>query len=173
MSNDIDRIRVYGDPILRKNTEKITVFDTRLLDMVDQMVETLYAKNGLGLAGPQVGISMKISIIDLSFGEDVDNNLILVNPEILETEGTSTFEEGCLSVPSIFEDVIRPEKVKIRFQDLHGKEQEMKTEGLLARIIQHEVDHLKGVLFVDRLSMVKRKLLSKKLRRLAKEGNRD
>ena len=171
MNNTIDRIRIYGDPLLRKTTGKIIEFNKSLRDLAESMVETMYAKNGMGLAGPQVGVSMKISVIDLSFGVDMDKILTLINPEILESEGTSTFEEGCLSVPGIFEDVIRPEMVKIRFQDLRGKEKEMEVEGFLARVIQHEIDHLDGVLFVDRLGTVKRKLLSKKLRQLASEGD--
>ena len=173
MSDDIDRVRIYGDPVLRKNTEKITDFDKSLRDLADRMVETMYAKNGIGLAGPQVGVSRKISVIDLSFVEEVDKILTLVNPEVLEFEGTATIEEGCLSVPDIFEDVIRPEMVKIRFQDLSGEGQEMEVEGFLARIIQHEVDHLDGVLFIDRLSTVMRTLLSKKLRQLTSEGDID
>ncbi len=173
MSDDIDRVRIYGDPVLRKNAEKITDFDKSLRDLADRMVETMYAKNGIGLAGPQVGVSRKISVIDISFGEEVDKILTLVNPEVLESEGTATKEEGCLSVPGIFEDVIRSEMVKIRFQDLSGEGQEMEVEGFLARIIQHEVDHLDGVLFIDRLSTVMRTLLSKKLRQLTSEGDRD
>ena len=173
MSDDIDRVRIYGDPVLRKKAEKITDFNKSLRDLADRIVETMYAKNGIGLAGPQVGVSRKISVIDITFGKEVDKILTIINPEIIEFEGTSTIEEGCLSVPGIFEDVIRPEMVKIRFQDLSGKEREMEVEGFLARIIQHEIDHMDGVLFTDRLSTIKRTLLSKKLRQLTEKGDRD
>ena len=171
MIDNIDKIHIYGDPVLKRSAEKITAFDESLRELADRMVEFMYAHNGIGFAGPQAGVSMKISVIDLSFGEEVDNTLIIINPEILKTEGKCTMEEGCLSVPGIFEDVERPEKIKVRYQDLDGTVHEREADGLLARVILHEVDHLKGILFVGRLSTVKRKLLSKKLRTLAKEGN--
>ena len=171
MTDNVEKVRIYGDPVLRKRAEEIITFDNSLRELADRMVEILYReKNGVGLAGLQVGVSRRISVIDLSFGEEVDNILTLINPEILETGGEDIMEEGCLSVPGIYEDVVRAAKILARYQDLDGKEHEIEAEGFLARVIQHETDHLDGILFVDRLSPLKRRLLSKKLRTLAKEG---
>jgi len=170
MSNEIERIRVYGDPVLRKMTEKVTDFDSNLHELAERMIQVMYEKNGIGLAGPQVGISHKIVTIDVSFGEEVDSILTLINPEILNNEGEVTFEEGCLSVPGIFEELSRPEKIFIRYQDIDGEVREIEADAMLARVIQHEVDHLEGILFVDRLSTVKRNLLAKQLRSIAKES---
>jgi len=170
MCNEIEKIRVYGDPVLRKMAEKVTDFDSNLQELVDRMNQVMYEKNGIGLAGPQVGISHKIVTIDLSFGEEVDNILTLINPEILNREGEATFEEGCLSVPGIFEELARSAKIFVRYQDLNGKPQEIEADTMLARVVQHEVDHLEGILFVDRLSTVKRNLLAKQLRSIAKES---
>lgn len=170
MSNEIERIRIYGDPVLRKIAEKVTDFDSNLHKLIDRMIQIMYEKNGIGLAGPQVGISYKIVTIDLSFGEEVDSILTLINPEILNKEGEVTFEEGCLSVSGIFEELLRSEKIFARYQDIHGEVQEIEADTMLARVIQHEVDHLEGILFVDRLSTVKRNLLAKQLRSIAKES---
>ena len=170
MCNEIEKIRVYGDPVLRKMAEKVTDFDSNLQELVDRMNQVMYEKNGIGLAGPQVGISHKIVTIDLSFGEEVDNILTMINPEILNKEGEATFEEGCLSVPGIFEELLRSAKIFARYQDIDGEVQEIEADTMLARVIQHEVDHLEGILFVDRLSTVKRNLLAKQLRSIAKES---
>ena len=167
------KVRVYGDPALRENTEVVTDFDENLRDLVDNMIETMFEDNGVGLAAPQIGISKKIAVIDLSFGEEIGNVMTLINPEILETEGKCSIEEGCLSVPGIYEGVLRPENVRVRYQDINGNELEKDIDGLLSRVIQHESDHLEGVLFVDRLSAVKRNLLAKTLRSLAEEGGSD
>lgn len=171
MSDEIDKIRIYGDPVLRKPSEKVTEFDSSLVELEDRLVESMFSyDNGIGLSAPQIGESLKILVIDLSFGENTDKILTMVNPEIVETEGECTLEEGCLSVPGIFETVVRPVKIFVRYQDIDGNEREMETGDFLARVIQHEADHLEGILFVDRLSTIKRKLLSKKLRTLAKGG---
>ena len=167
------KVRIYGDPALREDTEVVTEFDKNLRDLVDNMIETMYEDNGIGLAAPQIGISKKIAVIDLSFGEEIGNVMTLINPEILEKEGKCSIEEGCLSVPRIYEEILRPESVRVRYQDIDGNELERDEDGLLARIIQHESDHLEGVLFVDRLSAVKRNLLAKTLRSLAEEGSSD
>jgi len=167
------KVRVYGDPALRENTEVVTDFDENLRDLVDNMIETMFEDNGIGLAAPQIGISKKIAVIDLSFGEEIGNVMTLINPEILEKEGKCSLEEGCLSVPGIYEEVLRPENVRVRYQDINGNELEKDIDGLLSRVIQHESDHLEGVLFVDRLSAVKRNLLVKTLRSLAEEGGSD
>jgi peptide deformylase len=164
------KVRIYGDPILRKPAEQVSEFDEALSDVVSNMIETLFVDNGLGLAAPQVGILKRIVVIDLSFGKEVDNILTVINPDIYESEGESTFEEGCLSVPGVYEDVVRPAKIRLRFQDMQGKEHDMETDGFLATVIQHELDHLNGILFIDRLSTVKKSLLAKTLRELAEGG---
>ena len=171
MNKGVEKIRIYGDPVLRKTTETVTVFDDDLRNLRDHLVATLYeAKNGIGLAAPQIGVSMRIAVIDLSLGKDVDNILTLVNPRIVEAEGESIEEEGCLSFPEISQKVVRAERVKIRFMDVKGREQDYEAEGFIARVIQHEVDHLDGILFIDRIGVVRRALLSKKLRELAEES---
>lgn len=166
-------LKKYGDPVLRAVTEKVTEFDDSLPSIIEGMAEVLYNENGVGLAAPQVGLSKKIVIIDLSFGEKVDCILPVINPEILETEGECVMEEGCLSFPGIYEDIARPEKVKVRFQDINGETRELEADGFLARVIQHEFDHLDGILFVDRLSIVKKNLLIKSLRSIAEKGTID
>ena len=166
-------LKKYGDPVLRTATEEVTEFDDSLPAIIDGMAEVLYNENGVGLAAPQVGLSKKIVIIDLSFGEKVDNILPVINPEIIETEGECIMEEGCLSFPGIYEDIARPEKVKIRYQDIKGETHELEADGFLARVIQHEFDHLDGVLFVDRLSIIKKNLLAKSLRSIAEKGSID
>jgi peptide deformylase len=171
MNKEVEKIRIYGDPVLRRTTETVTVFDNDLRDLRDHLITTLYeAKNGVGLAAPQIGISMRIAVIDLSLGKDVDNILTVVNPRIIETEGESIEEEGCLSIPEISQKVIRAERVKIRFTDMKGREKDYEAEGFIARVIQHEIDHLDGILFIDRIGVVRRALISKKLRELAKES---
>ncbi len=170
MSDNIEVVRIYGDTVLKKHAEEITEFDSTLHDIGDCMVRTMYAKDGIGLSGPQIGLSRRIAVIDLSFGNEVDNILIMVNPEILETDGESNLEEGCLSIPGIYEELVRPEKIVVRYHDLYGEVHEIEADSLLARIIQHEADHFDGILFVDRLGTLKRRLLSKKLRLLVKEG---
>lgn len=163
-------VHTYGDPVLRKNAETVTEFDDGLRTFVDDMVDTMFSDNGVGLAAPQVGDSRKIVVIDKSFGERSDDVIALINPEILEERGEVIAEEGCLSVPGIYEDVPRSEYVRVRYQDIDGTQIELEAEGFFARVIQHEKDHLDGVLFVDRLSTVKRTLLAKTLRTMAEES---
>ena len=170
MTDDFDRVRIYGDPVLRKSTEAVTDFNSELRDFVEHMADTMFKNNGIGLSAPQVGVTRKIIVIDLSFGEKVDDYLALINPEIFEQEGECAIEEGCLSVPGIYEEVVRPEKIRVRYLDAVGTEHEVGADGLLARIIQHEVDHLEGILFVDRISTVKRSLLAKTLKTMAEDG---
>ncbi|MCE5252528.1 peptide deformylase [bacterium] len=170
MSDGNDKVRIYGDPVLRKSTEPVTVFDSDLRDFVEHMADMMFGNNGVGLAAPQVGVSRKVIVIDLSFGEKVDDYLALINPEIVGKEGECTMEEGCLSVPGIWEEVVRPEKIRVRFLDADGAEHLVDADGLLARVIQHEADHLEGILFVDRISTVKRTLLSKTLKTMAEDG---
>ena len=161
----------YGSPILKKRAEEVTEFDGELHEFIDRMADTLYTQNGVGLAAPQVGLSRRIFIVDLSFGEEVERVLPMINPEILSVEGSCSMEEGCLSIPGVYEDIVRPEKVWIRYWDPDGREREIEADDFLARIIQHEADHLDGILFVDRLGSVKRSLLSKTLRGIAESEN--
>ena len=165
------KVRIYGDPVLRKSTDSVTEFDNNLSDIVHNMIEAMYEGNGIGLAAPQVGISKKIIVIDTSFGENADSALHLINPEIIETKGECLLEEGCLSIPGVYEEIVRPEKILVTYFDSDGNEQKIDADGLLSRVIQHEMDHLDGILFVDRLSTVKRNLLAKTLRTFAKEGD--
>lgn len=165
--NDNLKMCHYGNPVLRRKTEPVTEFNGELRDFIDRMADMLYEQNGVGLAAPQVGVSQKIVIIDLSFGEEVDRILPLINPEILSGEGECSIEEGCLSVPKIFEQVTRPERILFKYQDLGGKRIEADADGYLARVVQHELDHLEGILFVDRLSTVKKTFLARALRDIA------
>ena len=170
MTEVFDRIHVYGDPILRKMAEPVTEFDEGTVELIDSMIETMFENNGIGLAAPQVGESKRIIVVDRSIGETEDDYLVLINPEIIETEGECSLQEGCLSVPGVYEDLVRPEKARVRYADVVGTEHEFFADGMLARVILHEIDHLEGVLFVDRLSTVKRALLSKTLKEIAAKG---
>jgi len=171
MENTKKKVRLFGDPVLKKQCEEVTEFDDNLKELVDVMADALYEENGIGLAAPQVGVTKRVIIIDMSFGEEVDNILTVINPEILSSEGECSYEEGCLSVPGIYEEVLRPEKVTLRFQDVQGNVHEIEADSTLARVVQHEYDHLNGILFIDRLSSVKRNFLAKRLREIAEESN--
>jgi peptide deformylase len=161
------KMRHYGSPVLRRKAEPVTVFDDALLDFIEGMIDTLYEQNGVGLAAPQVGVSKRVVIIDISFGEEENEIIALVNPEILSSEGECAMEEGCLSIPKVWEEVTRPERIRVRYQDAEGNVHEDDAEGMLARVVQHEVDHLEGILFVDRLGTVKKTFLARALRDIA------
>ena len=160
-------MKYYGNPVLRRKAEPVEVFDDALLNFIEGMIDTLYEKNGVGLAAPQVGESRRVVIIDTSFGEKENEIIALVNPEILSSEGECTLEEGCLSIPKVWEEVTRAERIRVRYQDAEGRIHEDDAEGMMARVIQHEVDHLDGILFVDRLGAVKKTFLSRALREIA------
>lgn len=165
------RIRKYGDPVLETACAPVTEFGTpELKQLVDDMFETMYAHKGVGLAAPQVGVAQRLTVIDPSAGEDPDARLILVNPEILEKRGKQVGEEGCLSIPGFREDVARAMHVRVRAQGLDGGFFEAEGEELLARAIQHELDHLNGILFLSHLSPLKRDLIRRKIRKLQKAG---
>lgn len=170
VNNDKYGIRLYGDPVLRQTARNVTEFTDSLRAVAEGMVEALKEENGLGLAAPQVGISDRVVVIDRSTEEHPDDFWVLVNPELVALEGECVIEEGCLSVPNIWEDVARPELVRVRYQDLAGEVRETDLEGMLARVVQHETDHLNGILFIDRLSAVKRQLLARALKTLAEKG---
>ncbi|MFH1075091.1 MAG: peptide deformylase [Candidatus Firestonebacteria bacterium] len=163
------KIVKYGDPVLRKKAERIVKIDERVSKLAEAMVSVLHAVKGIGLAANQVGIPEKLCVIDTGRGERKGEVLYLVNPEIGVSEGNAKFEEGCLSFPEIYAEIERPSKVTVYYKDLKGKDKELTAEGILARVLQHEIDHLNGVLFVDHMSKIKYLLLSKRLKALEKE----
>ena len=165
------KIRKYGDPGLETPCEPVTEFGTdELKQLVDNMFETMYANKGVGLAAPQVGVSKRLAVIDPSAGQDPDARLVFVNPELVKLEGKQVGEEGCLSIPGFREDVKRALKVKVRAKDAEGAEFETESTELLARAIQHENDHLNGVLFLKHLSPLKRDMIRRKIRKLQQAG---
>lgn len=160
----------FGDPVLEKKAATITEFDDELRQLADDMFESMYAAHGVGLAAPQIGISKRIAVIDVTFKEDPNAKIVLVNPEIVHTEGRQTSSEGCLSIPEFREKVSRPMKVKVRAQNLEGKTIEVEGEELLARALLHETDHLNGKLYISHISALKRDLMKRKIRKLIKAG---
>jgi peptide deformylase len=163
------RIRHYPDPVLKQKAERITAFDAELRALAGDMLETMYAAPGVGLAAPQIGISRRLIVLDCSSKDTDRQPLIAVNPEILAREGECCEEEGCLSVPEYYAKVVRSEKVRVRFQDLDGAGHDVEAEGLWAICFQHEIDHLDGILFVDRLSPLKRSLFRKKYQKIQEQ----
>ena len=160
----------YPDPVLQQPGEPVTEFDKELRKFVADMFETMYASQGIGLAAQQVGVAKRITVIDLSMGKDPAQKLVLINPEVISREGKQYEEEGCLSFPEIREKIARAAKVRIRAQDEHGKWFEMDGEELLSRAFQHEIDHLDGMLFIFRMSALKRDLNLRKIRKMQREG---
>jgi len=161
----------YGDPVLETPAQPIAEFGTsELRDLVESMFESMYAAKGLGLAAPQIGISRRLAVIDTSAGQDPAARLVLINPEIVEKNGRQVGEEGCLSIPGFREDVKRALKVRMRAQNVEGEWFEIGGEELLARAMQHELDHLNGILFINHVSPLKRDLIKRKIRKLAKAG---
>ncbi len=160
----------FGDPVLEKPSAPITEFDDDLRKLVDDMFESMYAAHGVGLAAPQIGISKRIAVIDVTFKEDPEAKIVLVNPEIIHTEGRLTSNEGCLSLPEFREKVTRPRKVTARAQNLKGEFFEVTGEDLLGRALLHETDHLNGKLYISHLSGLKRDLMKRKIRKLMKQG---
>ncbi len=165
----IYKIIKYGDPVLETPAQPVTGFGTsELRELVDNMFETMYSAKGLGLAAPQIAVSQRLAVIDPSAGEDPSARLVLINPEILSKEGKQLGEEGCLSIPGFREDVTRAMKLRVRAQNVEGESFELDAQELLASAIQHEMDHLDGVLFLSNISMLKRDLIKRKIRKLAK-----
>jgi len=156
------QVKYIGDPVLRKETEKITVFDDKFRVFIEEMSEVMYKEDGIGLAAPQIGISKKILVFDVAELVEGESLRVFINPEILDGYGESVVEEGCLSIPGVREEVTRPEVIKVQYQDETGASFTHEFDGWLARVIQHEYDHLNGVLFVDHLSPVKKQLLINK-----------
>jgi len=163
-------ICTYPEEILRRRAEPITEIDEEVVKLVDHMAETMYSAPGIGLAATQVGVSKQVLVADIAPRRPESELIVLINPEIVAAEGEVIFEEGCLSVPDYQAEVKRHEKVTVRGLNLKGEEVEIEAEGLLAVVLQHEIDHLNGMLFIDRLSKLKRDLYKRKVRKkLAKE----
>ena len=167
----IRKIIKYGDPILEQRAAPVTEFDTpELQQLIDDMWETMYAAKGVGLAAPQVGVLKRVSVIDTSVGEDESKKVIIINPEVTFREGKQTGEEGCLSIPGFREPVTRAGKVLVRAQNMQGEPVEWTGEELLARALEHEIDHLNGILFLNHLSALKRDMIRRKIKKLQKAG---
>jgi peptide deformylase len=160
----------YGNPVLEKPAEKVNAFGDELEKLIADMFESMYAAHGVGLAAPQIGISRRIAVIDVTFKEDPNAKLVLINPEIIHSEGKHTQSEGCLSIPEFRENVTRPSKVTVRAQDVRGKVYEKTGEELLARAFLHETDHLNGKLYLSHISPLKRDLMKRKIKKLMKAG---
>jgi peptide deformylase len=160
----------YGDPILEKATTPITKFDSELAELVEDMFASMYAAQGVGLAAPQIGKNMRIAVVDVTAGKNPEAKIVLVNPEIIHAEGEKREEEGCLSIPGFRGYVIRPLFVTVRAQTVTGETFELRGEDLLARAFCHEIDHLHGVLFIQHLSMLKRDLIRRKIKKMKKQG---
>ena len=157
----------YPDPRLRRKAAPVETVDAEVRRLVGDMLETMYAAPGVGLAATQVDVHRRVIVVDVS--EERDRPLCLINPELLAREGEETMEEGCLSVPGIYEKVRRAQRIRVRFLDREGRPQELEAEGLLAVCIQHEMDHLEGKLFVDYLSGLKRERIKKKMGKLRQQ----
>ena len=156
----IHKLVFIPDPRLRMRCDEVQTFDKALQTLIDDMIETMYDAKGVGLAANQIGICKRLTVIDVS--QDQNNPVVLINPEIIETKGTEKMQEGCLSVPGYYESVERAPWVKMRALDRKGKEYELEADGLLAEAIQHEIDHLNGIVFIDKLSRLKRSRITKK-----------
>ena len=166
----IHEVVKWPDPVLARRGAEVTVFDRELKTRVEEMFESMYAAQGIGLAAPQIALSRRIAIVDVSFEKNPADKIVLINPQVLETRGSQVEEEGCLSLPDIREKVTRAAWVKVRAQDVNGTWFEVEGEELLARALLHEIDHLDGVLFIDRISRLKRELVNRKIRKLQKNG---
>jgi peptide deformylase len=160
----------FGDPVLEKKAAPVTEFDSGLRELLDDMFESMYAAHGVGLAAPQIGVSRRIAVIDVTFKENPEQKLVLINPEIIHTEGRIAQNEGCLSIPEFRENVMRPKKVTVRAQNAKGEFFEQTGEELLARAFCHETDHLNGKLYISHISALKRDLMKRKIRKLMKAG---
>jgi len=160
----------YGDSVLHDAARPVDAITSDVERLVDDMIETMYAAPGVGLAAPQVGVPLRIFVVDISIGRDLGGLIVMINPEFVERDGTQLEEEGCLSVPGFNATVMRPMRVIVKGIDRGGEEQQREGTGLLARAFQHEMDHLDGTLFVDRLRGIKRDLIVRKIRKLSRAG---
>jgi len=160
----------YGERQLHETAADVTTFDDALQRLVDDMIETMYAAPGIGLAATQLGIRQRIFVIDLSVGRNINDLIVMVNPTFVERDGTQLEEEGCLSAPGFNATVVRPKRAVVKGLDRHGEEQTVEGKDLLARAFQHEMDHLDGVVFIDRLRGIKRDMIVRKIQKLKKSG---
>ena len=160
----------YPDPVLGVRADEVTEISDEIRTLVSDMVETMHAAPGVGLAANQVGVTRRVAVVDLSVGKEPSELLVLINPRVLETQGNQVDEEGCLSIPGITEQVSRAAQVEVEALDLEGKRYRLRGEGLLARALLHEVDHLDGILFLERLSPLKRRLLRRKIQKMIRTG---
>jgi peptide deformylase len=160
----------YGDPILERPTATIQKFDEELEQLAEDMFASMYAASGVGLAAPQIGLGKRIAVVDVTSGKNPEAKIVLVNPEVIHGEGEKREEEGCLSIPGFRGYVVRPQFVTVRAQNAKGETFEMRGEELLARAFCHEIDHLNGILFIQHLSMLKRDLIKRKIKKLRKQG---
>ena len=167
----IHPITKYPEPILTTKAQPVAAFGTpELQQLVADMFETMYAANGVGLAAPQIGLSQRLTVIDCGNGEDATQKLVLINPEIVRLEGRQVGEEGCLSIPGFRADVARAMQCTVKAQDVEGQWFEATGSELLARAMQHEIDHLNGILFIQHISALKRDLIKRKIRKLQRDG---
>lgn len=164
--NDELKIHYWGDPILHNSSEKVKNIDSKVAELVEKMINIMHENLGIGLAAPQVGVGKRIIVVDPFMGEKPEEIITLLNPEIIEKDGESIREEGCLSIPQIREEVRRPYRVLVKGITLDGKEREIEAEDLLARIFCHEIDHLNGKFFIDHLSPLKRRIIKSRLKKL-------
>jgi peptide deformylase len=164
-------ITKYGEAVLESPAKPVEVFDEELARLCADMFESMYVAQGVGLAAPQVGIPRKLAVVDVSVGKNPEARLVLANPEIIYVEGDQREEEGCLSLPGFRGNVLRPAYVTIRAKNVKGETYEMRGEGLLARAFCHEIDHLNGILFIQHLSMLKRDLIKRRIRKMRKTGD--
>ena len=163
-------ITKYGNAVLESPAKAVDKFDEQLAKLCEDMFESMYVAQGVGLAAPQIGLSKKLAVVDVSVGKNPEAKLVLANPEIIHVEGDQREEEGCLSLPGFRGSVLRPAYVTVRAQNLKGETFEIRGEGLLARAFCHEIDHLNGILFIQHLSMLKRDLIKRRIRKLRKTG---
>jgi peptide deformylase len=163
-------IRLYGDPVLRRKSEPVATVDQEIRSFGQDLIDTMYEASGVGLAAPQVGRLLRMLVADGSRREGGNGPRVFINPVILESWGEWEYDEGCLSVPGLTAEIVRPEAIRLRFQDLSGETREEEFHRLWGRVLQHEIDHLDGKLFVDYLSQMRRALVMKKLREIAKES---
>jgi peptide deformylase len=160
----------YGNPVLHQVCEPITVFDQELEALSKNMIETMYAAPGYGLAAPQLGVLKRLIVVDVSVGEKADSLIVLANPELINAEGDQYEEEGCLSIPEFTAKVHRPQRVIVSGQDLKGGERVVEGERVLSRVLAHEIDHLNGILFIDHLGAIKRDIIKRKIRKKVRAG---
>ena len=167
-------VRIYGDPVLRGKAEPVREITPEIRALVEDMIETMYDAPGIGLAAPQLGVLKRLLVVDPAFGEEKGKAFALINPVVtpVDRDDKVLIEEGCLSLPDIRAEVLRPARITVHYHNPDGERVRLEAEELLARVIQHENDHLDGILFVDRLTPVKRQLLSKQLRLMARSHKR-